>query len=193
MNDETPEIPPEGSMIYMQMPPEVRQMLEHQRMHAEENAHTTLRFLRSLDEEQLRAFRGVLSAVSVTDDTVPYYMGLVGGLLHEKFGVCLGCGNKHDDELAHMAGAGPFPFDVEKEAAKADEVHENWQEQYDIDCAAYAVTPLVAGDPDSMVLCTGPCQSAGGTRGTWDNIEARKERKAGTGGCDFCANIQKWG
>lgn len=186
MNDETPETPPEGSMIYMQMPPEVRQMLEHQRMHAEENAHTTLRFLRSLDEEQLRAFRGVLSAVSVTEDTVPYYMGLVGGLLHEKFGVCLGCGNKHDDELAHMAGTGQVHV-----GSVSDE--EYTLEQFRIDCENYGVEPFTDDNIFSMVLCLGPCKDRGGERGKWSSIQERMDRKAGFGGCDFCVQIQKWG
>ena len=169
-------------MVYMQMPPEVRQMIEHQRMHAEANAHATLDFLRSLDEEQLRAFRGVLSAVNVTDDTVPYYMGLVGGMLHEKYGVCLGCGLKHDEELKNLTGEGPT------EEASAYTV-----EQFIIDCENYAVEATTPLNPNSSVECVGPCSEKGGERGRWQNIHARMERKAGTGGCDFCVSIQKWG
>lgn len=191
MNDEMPE---EGSMIYMHLPPEVRAMIEHQKLHAEENAHTALRFLESLDEDQLRAFRGIISSIAAMEDSVPYFIGLTGGLLHFKFKICLGCGIRHDDELHKMAGDGPkAPVDVD--AGPFDHA------QYAIDMNAYEVEPdesvsiVDAGfDPETTpVYCTGPCSEKGGTRGKWANMEARKEHKAGTGGCTFCVQIEAWG
>lgn len=187
MND-MPEEPEEGSMIYMQLPPEIREYFAHQRMHAEENGHTALRFLESLDAEQLRSFRGIITGVGSIPDSIPYYMGLVGGLLLKKFDICIACGKNHDEAISEMTGDGPKtePFD---------------RTQYSIDLENYAVE-LADGvsfldngfDPaKAEVFCTGPCSQSGGERGNWTNLEQRMERKADIGGCDFCANIQKWG
>jgi hypothetical protein len=184
-HDDFDEVPEEGSMIYMQMPPEVREMIEHQKMHAEANGHQALDFLNGLSEDQLKTFRGIVSGIGAIPDSVPYYIGLVGGLLYQKFNICLACGKNHDKDLADLTGDGP---------AQAEPTPPDYSlEDIGFQLAAYEVEFEIDNATSGPVLCLGPCKDAGGTRGRWDSLEQRMERKAGTGGCDFCANIAKFG
>lgn len=190
MTDENPE----PDMVYMQLPPEVREMIEHNKMHAEANAHEVRDFLDGLTEEQLRVFRGILASLSINKRGIPYYMGLIGGLLSTKFGVCLACSKKHDDELKDMAGPGDgherIILDPEDEPSPAEEAAVIADRQ--IRMAQYQVEPLTDNDWWGQVICTGPCEGAQG-HATWKDLETREEDKPGEGGCTFCIQKVKHG
>lgn len=174
---------PEPDMVYMQLPPEVREMIEHNKMHAEANAHEIRDFLDSLDEDQLRVFRGILASLAINKRGIQYFMGLVGGLMSAKFGVCLACSQKHDDELEKMASPDNKPSAVEEPTSIADR-------QFRM--AEYQVEPMIDNDWWGQVICTGPCEGAQG-HAIWKDLETREEDKTGPAGCTFCQQKEKHG
>jgi hypothetical protein len=178
----TEEMPSPGDMFYMALPPEVRAMIDHQHMHAESNAHETMDFLLSMDQEQLRKFRGILGTMSSNEGAIPYYMGLVGGILNQKFHICLACSKNHDEDLANMAHESDEPVELSNQdiADIKISMHE------------YGVKPVTDEDWSGQVVCTGPCEGAAGGA-TWANLEARMESRPGIAGCTFCQQKEAWG
>ena len=84
------------------LPPEVQAAMEHQQMHDETNAHAIKHFFESLNEEQLIMLRRILSMVDNRAEFGPYYTGLITALLNSKFGVCIACSQKHDEQLENL-------------------------------------------------------------------------------------------
>lgn len=91
------------------LPPELRAHLEQHMMVTEQNAHDVRDLFESLDESQLRVFRGILRIVDENPGAASYYAGVVSTQLSFRFGVCLGCGRKHDEELKDMATESGVP------------------------------------------------------------------------------------
>lgn len=89
------------------LPVEIKHALEHHIMHSEQNAHEVQEFFSSLDEQQLKNLRGLIKVIEMNESAGGYYAGIIGGELLHRFGVCMACGKKHDEELKRMAGEGP--------------------------------------------------------------------------------------
>lgn len=90
------------------IPPEVRAQIEQFHMQTEQTAHDVRDFFASLDESQLRILRGLIRVMDGNSSACGYYSGVCSTTLATRFGVCLGCGRKHDEELAEMSGQ-PIP------------------------------------------------------------------------------------
>lgn len=185
---------PEPDAFYMQMPAEIREMIDHQRMHAETSAHETRDFLEDLDEGQLRKFRGILSVFAGHPESVPYYMGLIGGLLATKYNLCLACSKNHDKDLEEMTGSGEKhehvvapppdePSPAEEAAAIADR---------QISMHEYGVELVSPGDWYGQVICNGPCEGANGGA-TWKDLEERMKSPQKDAGCNYCQQKAAWG
>lgn len=71
-------------------------------MHDETNAHAIKHFLESLNEEQLVTLRRILAMISQREDFGPYYTGLITAQLNSKFGICIACSQKHDEQLEKL-------------------------------------------------------------------------------------------
>lgn len=179
MSNHEDETPDNFGMVFMNMPPEVREIIEHHRMHAEQAAHDTTNFFDSMTEDQLRSLRGVLGVIRSDPDSTPYFMGLVSSALQYKFGVCLGCGKKHDEELTKMAHP-----DVPSETRISDASKSKMTTtEYLNKCIEYRVH--IRGDGPEVI-----CNNCGVT---YVSLEDRMLRRPDIEGCDGCIQKEKWG
>jgi hypothetical protein len=187
VNDQIPE---PGSSLFMQLPEEIRHVIEHQVMHAEQTAHDVRDFFEGLDEQQLRNLRGLFVVINNSPEATHYYMGLIGGYLALKYNVCIACSKNHDKDLEEMTGPGGLPAD---EIYQPDpEVTEVVLRERKTRMLHWDVTPVLDNDWFGKVICTGPCKGAEGNA-TWASLEAREEGKLGAGGCSFCMQKEAWG
>lgn len=161
---------PEFSMFYLQLPPEVQAEFDRQQMVNMQNAHDGVAFFDSLDENQMRVFRGLLNSIRTQEGAVDYYMGLVSAMLNSKFGVCIACSQKHDEELKHMAGQGEPPQKLSPEDREAL-------------MKEFSVAYVGEGE---RVMCTN-CGAE------YPNLEDRMMKVAGPAGCGGCIQKTKWG
>jgi len=91
------------------MPEEVKQHIRnehaahlHHQMVSEQTAHDVVNFIKKLGEHELMLLRGLVNALAMgTESTHGYYYGVISVEL-EKFGICLACGKKHDDEFEKL-------------------------------------------------------------------------------------------
>jgi hypothetical protein len=193
VSDENEQIPESGSMFFMQLPPEIQDYISHQRMHMSQTAHDVRDFFEGLDEAQLRHFRGLLGVMIDRPESIHYYVGLVGGLLSQKFNVCLACSKNHDEELKGLADHEPVlppQTDSDQQAPVDPEVQA--LAEVKMDMAEYQVAPITEGDWYGPVICTGQCDGASGNA-KWKNLDERKESRPGSSGCTFCQQKAGWG
>ncbi len=77
---------------------------QHHQMLSDQTAHDVVAFIKRLDEHDLMLLRGLVNALAMgTETTHGYYFGLMSVEL-EKFGICLACGKKHDEQLKELLG-----------------------------------------------------------------------------------------
>lgn len=85
----------------------MQEQADRKDMQVDDYRHGTARFVDGLTEEQLAALREMLHVIVTNSDptsrTVPaFYEGVVSGLLHAKFKICLGCDHNHDKVMAEQ-------------------------------------------------------------------------------------------
>lgn len=149
-----------------------KEQVEQMQMHQEANAHETRHFFDSLDEGQLRKLSGLFQACYQSDgDASQYFIGIIAGMLDQKFKVCLACGRNHDAELKDFAPAEEEELPQKRAAEETIEL----MKQYDVEI-------LISG---SLVCknCETPIAS----------LEDRMLRPPGTAGCPGCVEKEKWG
>lgn len=86
------------------LPPELRAQFEAFQMQSEQTAHDIRDLFTTLTEHQLRILRTLIRTMDGNSSACGYYAGVTSSALSSRFGVCLGCGKKHDDELKEMSG-----------------------------------------------------------------------------------------
>lgn len=87
-----------------EMPDEMKKAIQLHAMKHEHVSHEIAGFFETLNEDNLRIMRSFLQMIAANESPTPlvtYYIGLCQAL-QVKFGICLGCGRKHDDEAAEL-------------------------------------------------------------------------------------------
>lgn len=99
------------------MPEELKEQIKaHVREHHDNHMiyrHQVVYFLQSLKEEQLSVIKDMFVALETQDNaaTAGFYQGLIASLLSDKFGHCIACGSKHEDELHKIVSEGTVDTD----------------------------------------------------------------------------------
>jgi hypothetical protein len=174
---------------------QVRSMYQRQQMATEDFQHQVASFFDDMGEEQLVTFKHMMHHVfilsSATGDSIAaYWEGVVTGLLHVKYGVCLGCGENHD-RLMHDAGLRHTPDD-EGPDVSAVAVAAGWPgplsaEQHK-QMADWELDDL--REDGTNVLLGFVCVNCGHQ---YPSIEDRMLREKGKAGCSGCVQKEKWG
>lgn len=71
-------------------------------MAVEVNVHEVVGFIRGLNEEQMKQLRMIFVRLSHEPELAPYYIGILSTELDHQYGVCLGCGRKHGEEIEEL-------------------------------------------------------------------------------------------
>lgn len=153
------------------IPPEIKEAMDHQLMHQESDRHDIFSFIENLNEDKLITFQKILASISQYPDIVNYYMGISHGLLSSNHGVCLACSRKHDLDLEEMT----LPKNDVKEDPVKDkpEKMDKLFEEYNLQI-----------DPEGRIKCKG-C----GMR--YSSLSDRMRRKPDE--CNGCIEKAKWG
>jgi hypothetical protein len=88
--------------VFGEMPEGMRQVIEHQMMHNENDSHEIKNFIAELNESQLRTLYLLMKNFDVNSSSLPFYAGVIVSELSSRFHVCIACGKKHDEELKSM-------------------------------------------------------------------------------------------
>lgn len=177
--DENPYDLPPG------MPEELKQAIIAHHMKNDQISHEIAAFFEELNEEQLRILKGVISMLTYADNPVAtgtYYIGLMVGILNQKFKLCLGCAGKHDEE-AHKMYEDAQAEKLEHPLHMADQVKLIPEEEA-AQMLTYGVSVLKSQYP--ALICNG-CGAI------FINLEDRMLRPPGVKGCETCKQNQKWG
>lgn len=147
------------------------------RMEAEANTHETRQFFEGLSEEQLKKLYGLLHMVIGTDGMAgSYYQGIIAMRLDQKFGVCMACGVKHEEELASMMPPVPEPRpDPIRGPAKGTAEYNSLMALYGLE---------QDDDGSDRVMCKN-CK-------TW-YIDLADRMRRPVAGCTGCIQKEKWG
>jgi hypothetical protein len=179
MDDEHEE-EPQQMFFHPGMTEEQAEML-HATMNS--NAHESVRIFDELEEEHLNRFRGILNVIKDDPETVMYFMGIASAHLKFRFGYCMACGLKHDEELAHLVGDGG-PDHVEKPDPNTPwGAMEMTKEDYET---------VVEGHYCTYQTSTGilTCKGCGSK---YPDLADRMRSKFGKEGCATCNQKEKWG
>jgi hypothetical protein len=78
---------------------EIRRRKDLHEMAAEESAARTNELIDSLDEDRLITLKRMIQTTigDEHDSYATHMMGWIGSVLHYRFGVCLVCGQKHEE------------------------------------------------------------------------------------------------
>lgn len=184
----------------------MQEQADRKDMQVDDYRHGTARFFDSLSEEQLSALREMVHVIVTnaepTSRTVPaYYEGVVSGLLHAKFKVCLGCDHNHERVMAEqmqqsenlapnpaMDGGDPFrpvgigsvDLEVGQEGVLSVAQVQHMME-YNLDDLR---------DQDTNVLIGFVCLHC---KKQYPSIEDRMLRPADKSGCPGCVHKEQWG
>jgi len=196
----------------------VNELYQRQQMATEDFQHQVTGLFDGFTEEQLVTYKHMLHHIVMNtnshgDTIAAYYEGIATGLLHVKFGICLGCDQNHE-KLMQESGLrnttewtpdhDPI-FDLEK--FTADQERELDDEGPDVSAVAVAsgwAGPLSAEQQKSMdeyglddlreegtnVLLGFVCINC---KRPYPSIEDRMLREPGVEGCGGCQQKAKWG
>lgn len=166
--------------------PPTPEEIERDNMQQDSNRHETRQFFDGLKEDQLQKLSFIIGSVITTQGSAGiFYQGLISGLLDQKFGKCLACDKKHDDEIEKFIGHPPIAKAIPKDirAQNSDSPAKGSQE-YDRLMFLYNMEQDDNGS--DRVRCKG-C-------GTWlESLQDRMLRPTGIPGCEVCKDKQKWG
>lgn len=165
------------------MPEEIRKQYEQaadkEEMEQQEWSHSLSRFFDSLDLEQVVTLRKMMNGVVRTTnnaDIPSFWEGLLTGIMHFKFGTCLGCGENHDHVLQEVS-----------DQTEADAAHEpDGTGMSDADYKdMMALYGLEITEEGALV-----CKGCGATS---VSLKDRMLREPGKEGCPTCIQREKWG
>lgn len=153
------------------MDPAIKAAIIQSHMTSEKASHDEANFINGLDEAGIMGLRGILMTIMHSPDEAAMTSFYLGILTHAtgKYGVCIACGKKHDEELAKMTGPGPAP-----DAEISDEYRTSLM-------AVYNVETFEEG-----VRCTN-CQFQ------YVSLDDRMLRNPGPEGCHGCIHKSKFG
>jgi len=175
MNDENPDEQPRPHLFQAFMPqptPEQLAAMEHAQAEMYANRHDFVKWLtEEVNIPELKMLRIMLRNIIESEDAAHFFMGLVSTRLHQA-GLCMACGENHDEELARMAAPGP-----------EDQVYEFGDEKWTTLAIEYGVEPTGVAE---QVRCSNCGQQ-------YVSLEDRMLRKAGKEGCNGCIEKEKWG
>lgn len=208
MSDDNEET--QGPAFFIPMPSEIlaemqRRHDQHQ-MEADDYYHSLARMFDSFNKEQLETFRTMMHGLLQISDgpvqaNLALYEGMIVGILHSKFNVCLACNRDHDEVMAQqmeaqalqeetppaMDGGDPFKPAQPTADLQIDQVgilsdaQLAAMEEYNLDDVRSAEDGRLLG-----FICIN-C----GMR--YVSIEDRMRRPTGKAGCSGCVNKEKWG
>lgn len=161
-------------------PDEFKEMVkkQHDRMHMEQEAysHGVANLFDSLSQDQASTLRSLMGAIGNSTDGAglpAYYEGILVGLLHTKYNICLGCGEDHDEVFA------------EKEAQAAKDaalpVEDGTPDEADL-MVIYGIMPAAEGKV--------ACKNCGWI---YPSLQDRMLRDPGEENCPGCVQKAKWG
>jgi len=149
-----------------------KEELERHEMEGMAAAHEMRQFILSLDESQLKKLIPLIKMASDHTEAAFYYVGVAANILDMKYGQCMSCARKHDEELANMA--------AESEAAfppKDSSVYQGLMDEYNME---------QDDDGSDRVMCKN-C-------GMWYiNLKDRMLRSPDKSGCSGCVQKEQWG
>lgn len=168
------------------MPEEMRRQYEQAadkvEMEQQEWAHSLSGFFDSLNLEQVVTLRKMMHGIVATtkySDIPSFWEGTLTGIMHFKFGVCLGCGENHDEVLkivseqedADKSGVGHEPDGT----GMSDADYKDMMTLYGLEIT------------DSGALA---CKNCGVHSAS---LKDRMLREPGKEGCPGCVQKEKWG
>ena len=172
----------------------VNELYQRQQMATEDFQHQIAGLFDGFSEEQLTTYKHmlhhiVMSTNSHGDTLAAYYEGIATGLLHVKFGVCLGCDQNHEklmQESGLRADSNISYPDVGNnlQVGENGELSKLQQEQmflYDLDDLR---------EEESGILVGFICKNC---KKQYVSIEDRMLREPGVEGCGGCQQKAKWG
>lgn len=157
-----------------ELSPEERMRLGN--MEADAKVHESRQFFHSLNEEQLGHLSICINTTVANPKLGMYYQGVIAQITETKYGTCIACGEKHDEELATISGQ-PSPS-VEPAFPPKDTIpYDDLMDEYGME---------QDDDGSDRVMCKN-C-------GLWYvNLQDRTLRPAGITGCHGCVQKTKTG
>lgn len=201
----------EGEAMFIPLPPqevlrEMQRRHDQHMMEIDDYHHSIARMLDSFNKEQLETFRTMMHGLVTISEgeaqaNLAMYEGMVVGILHSSFGICLACHRNHDEVMAQqmeaetlqeetltaMDGGDPFKPASERPDCQIGGIGMLSDKQL-ADMEEYGLDDLRSSD-DSRLLGF-VCMNCGTQ---YQSIEDRKLRPAGKSGCPGCVNKEKWG
>lgn len=179
-HDDEHEHQPQGFAIpfsFFGGPPPSQEQIDRQNMEAMANGHEVRQFIHGLDEFQLNKVISLIKIVDSSSIAAYYYIGVVAEQLDTKYGKCMTCGKKHDEELAHLVGDGGPAESSDSPAVKGTKKYDELMYLYNME---------QDDDGSDRVMCKG-C-------GKWYvSLADRMLRASGIEGCSGCIEKNKWG
>lgn len=178
---------------------QVNSLYQRQQMATEDFQHRVAALFDGFTEEQLVTHKHMMHhLVMLTnahgDTLAAYYEGIATGLLHVKYGVCLGCDQNHEKLMEEAGFGGQQPVDIEESEVAADPemcttggdwpVSELQQKQMD----EYNLDDLRDEETNRLIGFT--CKNCGMR---YLSISDRMLREPGVEGCGGCQQKAKWG
>ena len=185
MNDENDEHEGHAAFFFPFMAPDP-EAVERMKMEQSQSAHETREFFDGLTADQLRKLSGLFRTCATSDgEAAAYYMGIISGFLDQKFKLCLGCGQNHEEALAEMTGAVVDPEPArEPDSEQQYLIPQKGTIAYEKMMSTYGLEQ--DDDGSDRVMCKN-C-------GKWyESLNDRARRSPGKSGCSGCINKEKWG
>lgn len=175
-DDHEHEHGPEFPFPFAFFTPQTPEQREREQMEMLSNAHETRHFLESLKEDQLKKLAGVIRSISGSPEAGAYYVGMIGMKLDTKFGICVSCGRKHDEELADLVGDGGSD-EAPEQVTKGSVLYNKLMNEYGME---------QDDDGSDKVMCKN-CKK------WYENLPDRMLRPPGVTGCSGCIEKTRWG
>lgn len=165
--------------------------------------HAMVRLLGELSQEDMEALGSLVSYIANRGRKAPqaasYWQGMIAARLHERFGLCSGCGENHDAALAEMAGEvqeeaptpqpvqpvlqnGPMPISWTPKGSK--------EPLGDAEANIMRLHDLQENRKPDGTLIDFICKGCGRT---YISIQDRTLMPVGPTGCSGCLLKTKWG
>ena len=170
---------PEGFEFFAfdDLPQPIKDEIEKHRMEHETSQHEFKHFWDSLDEQQLKMLRRLFTNAANESHAAAFYSGLAVAQLDSRHEVCLGCGEKHSEQLKKLVSDESKTDEPEPEPEKI----EPGTPAYAIACSKYTVVPTGENHQVKCVKCGFEYVS----------LEDRMRRKPDE--CTGCIHQAKWG
>lgn len=177
-----------------EMPEEVRQHIEEQRMHGEAHAHDMKDWIEGMSFHDIKVFKSIIFQYS-DRPSAAYLVGIINSTMDRKFDICHACGKKHDDitvddivpdtlTSAIVESNGVMPVIKKFTEMSGPELLANMHpgimesmDEYEVDFIEFQWPRVKCANCDAEFA----------------SLDDRMKREPGVKGCSNCQQKAKWG